>query len=32
MSSRINSMAGAYTAVVNDPNSIFINPVGIGFY
>jgi|APTNR8051073442_1049403.scaffolds.fasta_scaffold05102_5 hypothetical protein len=30
-SSRINAMAGAYTAVVNDPNSVFINPAGIGF-
>lgn len=30
-SARINAMAGAYTAVVNDPNSVFINPAGIGF-
>ncbi|MCB0702459.1 MAG: PorV/PorQ family protein [Ignavibacteriae bacterium] len=30
-SSRVNAMAGAYTAVVNDPNSVFINPAGIGF-
>lgn len=30
-SARINAMAGAYTAIVNDPNSVFINPAGIGF-
>ena len=30
-SARINAMAGAYTAVVNDPNSVFINPAGIAF-
>lgn len=30
-SARVNALAGAYTAVVNDPNSVFINPAGIGF-
>lgn len=30
-SARINGMAGAYTAVINDPNAVFINPAGVGF-
>lgn len=30
-SARVNAMAGAYTAVVNDPNSVFINPAGLAF-
>lgn len=30
-SARVNAMAGAYTAIVNDPNSVFINPAGVGF-
>lgn len=30
-SARVNGMAGAYTAVINDPNAVFINPAGVGF-
>lgn len=29
--SRVSSMAGAYTAVANDPSAIFVNPAGLGF-
>ncbi len=28
---RALSMAGAYTAIANDPNAIFYNPAGLGF-
>ena len=28
---RVASLAGAFTAISNDPNTVFLNPAGIGF-